>query len=224
MFGSLGPIHRTISISSQGHPIASAPASRRPSSRHPSGVSTAIRTPAIPSRSLSRAPSLKPTFEQQEKFELSTVIDQELDEQLEDLPESDLQEIDAGSRSTSTTKRRKRGARKGKGGSAISPLDDTLATLANASQTLARELSKASKLSSRRYAKCLFSLRYCFSDFPYSTAIFRNHLHQLLPRSPRNRLSGNLVSARCPPTAWKRVLHLQQNCQRQTGCLPQRAT
>ncbi|TFK75350.1 kinase-like protein [Pluteus cervinus] len=145
-------VNRAVSISSQGHPIAvSTPASHRPCSRNPSGVSTVMRTPAVvPSRSLSRAPSLKPTYEQQEKFELSTVIDQ-VEEQVE--PPEASQEIETESRSTSTNKRRRRGARKGKGGTATaptSPIDDTLETLANASQTLAREISQASKASSRK--------------------------------------------------------------------------
>ena len=92
----------------------------------------------MPTRSLSRAPSLEPTFEREE---LSTVIDNEdevLDEQIP-------------SRTASTTKRRKRGARKGKSAGVEGPTtDDTLVTLAVASQSLAREISKASKPSSLR--------------------------------------------------------------------------
>ena len=130
-------MQRTMSNSSiQGHRLSlSAPISHRPSSRQ-SSFSTPVRTPAIPTRSLSRAPSLEPAFEREE---LSTVIDNEDDVLDEDIP----------SRSASTTKRRKRGARKGKSaGVENSTTDETLVTLAVASQSLAREISKASKSSS----------------------------------------------------------------------------
>ncbi|KAJ3487109.1 hypothetical protein NLJ89_g11746 [Agrocybe chaxingu] len=69
-------VRRTVSSSStQGHRISlSLPMSHRPSSRQASVSTTvtAVRTPAIPARSLSRAPSLEPAFEREE---LSTVID-----------------------------------------------------------------------------------------------------------------------------------------------------
>ncbi|KAF9268818.1 Pkinase-domain-containing protein [Marasmius fiardii PR-910] len=144
---------RTVSVTSitHGFPIStSTPMSHRPSSRQVSGTTT-VRTPAIPSRSLSRAPSLTAAYEQPEIAELSTVIDQEVEEQ-EDCPEDDLTPAGMTSRSTSTNKRRKRGARKGKGvsgtpGSTKYDVDDTLNTLAHASQSLARELSRTSKLS-----------------------------------------------------------------------------
>ncbi|THV06740.1 kinase-like protein [Dendrothele bispora CBS 962.96] len=142
---------RAISISSstQGFPISSStPMSHRPSSRHPSSGTT-VRTPAIPSRSLSRAPSLEPAYEKPETTELSTVIDQEVEEEREDQEQLESR--------SSTTKRRKRGARKGKGTTATAttpttPKDETLTTLAVASQSLAREISKASKASSGRSA------------------------------------------------------------------------
>ncbi|KAH9485259.1 Negative regulator of sexual conjugation and meiosis [Psilocybe cubensis] len=144
-------VHRTVSNSSQGHRISlSLPMSHRPSSRQASGCTTAARTPAIPARSLSRAPSLGPAFE---RVELSTVIDQDNEDEDAD-GEIDIEGMT--SRSTSTNKRRKRGARKGKGANVVTstptPQDSTLATLAVASQSLAREISKASRSSSHRSA------------------------------------------------------------------------
>ena len=148
---------RTVSVTSitHGFPIStSTPLSHRPSSRQVSRSNT-IRTPLIPSRSLSRAPSFGAPYEQYESAELSTVIDQEIEE-LDDKPEQedeDLTPAGMTSRSTSTNKRRKRGARKNKGasstpGSIKGDVDDTLNTLAVASQSLARELSRTSKVSS----------------------------------------------------------------------------
>jgi hypothetical protein len=137
---------RVVSTSSsQGFPIAqSVPVSRRPSSRQ---ASISIPSHAPGSRSRSRAPSLGPAYEV-DGLELPTVYDQELEE---------LDEEGMNSRSTSTNKRRKRGARKGKGSAMLtssplnpgSPTDDTLEILATASQSLAREISKASRSSSK---------------------------------------------------------------------------
>lgn len=157
---------RNVSISSMTHGYtisASTPISHRPQSRQASGSTTAVRTPAIPPRSLSRAPSLGPAYEHPEVSELSTVFDQEFEvEELETRDDQDLEdatdvlsevmsEEGMNSRSQSAHKRRKRGARKGKGTVATptTPKDETLATLAVASQSLARELSKTSKLSAR---------------------------------------------------------------------------
>jgi len=135
---------RVVSTSStQGFPIAqSVPASRRPSSRQ---ASINVHGHAPGSRSRSRAPSLGPAYEV-DGSELPTMFDHDLED-------------DEGmySRSASTNKRRKRGARKGKGSSIPissplgpgSPTDDTLDTLATASQSLAREISKASRSSSK---------------------------------------------------------------------------
>ncbi|GLB37279.1 putative protein tyrosine kinase [Lyophyllum shimeji] len=146
-------MHRTVSSSSQGHPIASStPISHRPTSRHPSTSTSAVRTPAMQPRTLSRAPSLSPAYEGREHSELSTVYDQEPEPEevghdAQEPRDLDLEIMD--SRSTSTTKRRKRGARKGKGAPlADTSKDQTLATLADASQSLAREISKASRSSS----------------------------------------------------------------------------
>ncbi|KAJ7755730.1 hypothetical protein DFH07DRAFT_821616 [Mycena maculata] len=154
-----------------GHRIScSIPLSHRPSSRQASGTASTIRTPAIQSRSLSRANSFGPAFEtayeKPETSELSTVIDQDAEEQEEEreyraFRDHDLQEQGqdgresemAESRSPSTNKRRKRGARKGKGQSQPpppTPKDETLETLAVASQSLAREISRASRASSHR--------------------------------------------------------------------------
>ncbi|KAF8904380.1 kinase-like domain-containing protein [Gymnopilus junonius] len=141
-------VHRTVSNSSTGHRISlSTPMSHRPSSRQASGCTTAVRTPAIPVRSLSRAPSLEPPFEREE---LSTVIDQDNEDDGDDVAD-DIEIEGMNSRSTSTNKRRKRGARKGKGtAAAASPAtaqDTNLQSLAVASESLAREISKASKAS-----------------------------------------------------------------------------
>lgn len=136
-------MQRTVSTgSTQGHPITSVPLSHRPTSRHPS-VAAAMRTPAMATRSLSRAPSLGPAYEREEQSELSIVYDHEGEEEAE----ANEPTQEPSSRSTSTTKRRKRGARKGKGSNAASPTspqDETIVTLAVASQSLARELSKQS--------------------------------------------------------------------------------
>ncbi|KAF9059792.1 hypothetical protein BDP27DRAFT_1238129 [Rhodocollybia butyracea] len=155
---------RNVSISSAttGFPIfASTPMSHRPQSRQASG-GTAVRTPAIPSRSLSRAPSFGPAYEHPEASELSTVFDQEpeIEEEIRENKEEEeaqdvLSEEGMNSRSHSAHKRRKRGARKGKGSvvaTPTTPYDETSATLDVASQSLqslARELSKTSKLSAR---------------------------------------------------------------------------
>ncbi|CAK5265705.1 unnamed protein product [Mycena citricolor] len=141
-----------------GHRISSStPVSHRPSSRQASGTA-GIRTPALPSRSLSRTGSFTQAFEAAKAAELSTVIDQEVEEIEEEqehelqLPEAPvLADISVESRSASTNKRRKRGARKGKGSqtpASVLPKDETLDVLATASQTLAREISKASRAAS----------------------------------------------------------------------------
>lgn len=130
------------------HPISSSLLqSHRPSSRQPSGA-PALRTPALPSRSLSSTTSLGPAYEL-EISELSTVYDQ-LEEQYEQ--DGDVEVEGMISRSTSTNKRRKRGARKGKGTTVVGPAltqNETLETLAVASQSLAREISKASRSSGK---------------------------------------------------------------------------
>ncbi|KAJ7124942.1 hypothetical protein C8R44DRAFT_127031 [Mycena epipterygia] len=169
LLGSQSPGHHragsTASLT-HGHRIScSIPISHRPSSRQASGTASTIRTPAIQSRSLSRAGSFGPAFEsayeKPEASELSTVIDQEMEEQEEEreyreFQDNDGRESEAGteSRSASTNKRRKRGARKGKGSQPpATPKDETLETLAVASQSLAREISRASRASSHKSHK-----------------------------------------------------------------------
>ncbi|OBZ67088.1 Negative regulator of sexual conjugation and meiosis [Grifola frondosa] len=132
---------RNISISSvQGHRLASIPHSRRPSLRN---ASSAEPPSQRVSRAMSRAPSLGPAYEVEAELApimLSPVHSRD-DEQAEPLPETE-------SRSTSTHKRRKRGARARAKGSLVPPAsihDDTLDTLAEASQALAREISRNSR-------------------------------------------------------------------------------
>jgi len=139
-------VHRTLS---QGYPLsAKMPSSHRPTSRQPSISTTAGRTPAIPTRSLSRAPSLGPADEREEACELSTVIDQDDEGENGNHNIFDLEIEETTSRSTSNHRRRKRGARKGKGAPLSTSQDEALATLAV--ESLAREISKASKSSSHR--------------------------------------------------------------------------
>ena len=140
---------RIVSSSScQGYPIThSNPGSRLPSSRQPS---LSLRVPNISSRPRSRAASLAPALGV-EGSELPTVYDQEPEDQ-------DHDEDGLYSRSASNNRRRKRGARKGKNAGVAppiplspgSPIDDTLQSLASASESLAREISKASRSSSKR--------------------------------------------------------------------------
>lgn len=170
---------RNLSMSSTvGYGLASVPASRRPSLRaqqHRVGdgrtswvMGTSSRVPSVrTSWALSRNPSfgvgpvsdlLPETL--LEASELPPVIDQEVEVEAEVQaePEVDADVLEAleetGSRTGSTHKRRKRGARKGKGAASSSSLvgspttptvDDTLNTLAAASQALAREISRTSK-------------------------------------------------------------------------------
>ncbi|KAF4598404.1 hypothetical protein EYR38_006806 [Pleurotus pulmonarius] len=168
LLGVPGSVAHSRSGSLTGaHPLSTATQiSYRPCSRPPSRCASnmAMLTPAGgQTRSLSRAPSLGPAFEREEAMvaaELSTVMDEEQIQELE--VDADVDQslataasgttdgasiIGTESRSTSTNKRRKRGARKGKGIAQppTTPQDATLETLAVASQSLARELSHASK-------------------------------------------------------------------------------
>lgn len=167
LLGGCHGMHRSMSSSStQGHPIASStPLSHRPTSRNPSVSAKNSRTPALVTRSLSRAPSLGPAYEREEPSELSTVYDQEYEELQPELEEKEsersLEEVqpqpgedDPVSIRTTSTKRRKRGLRR-KGPSTATPTtttDETLITLTIASQALAREISKASRASSTKSA------------------------------------------------------------------------
>lgn len=126
------PSHRghkrvlSTASSTQGHPLSSCPPSRRPSSR------AALRTPLVCSRSLSRAPSVGGVLVE-EPEDLSRERQDEHDE-------------DDDGRSRSTKKRGKRGSRKA---GQKTTTDETLQTLAVASQSLAREISLASRGASR---------------------------------------------------------------------------
>ncbi|THH01120.1 hypothetical protein EW026_g1511 [Hermanssonia centrifuga] len=143
-----------------GHRLSSIPHSRRPSLRSAAGS----RNPSQrASWALSRAPSLGPAFEEQENVHpnahtsvgvglgiLSPVPDQVIEEEHIELDQEQDADQEGDSRSASTQKRRKRGARKGKGVAGVSATtpDDTLETLASASQALAREISRKSRTSS----------------------------------------------------------------------------
>ncbi|KAG2368365.1 kinase-like domain-containing protein [Suillus spraguei] len=119
---------RVLSTASStlGHPLSSCPPSRRPSSR------AALRTPLVCSRSLSRAPSVGSVLVE-EPEDLSRECQGEHNE-------------DEDGRSRSTKKRGKRGSRKA---GQKTTTDETLQTLAVASQSLAREISLASRGASR---------------------------------------------------------------------------
>lgn len=129
------PSHRghkrvlSTASSTLGHPLSSCPPSRRPSSR------AALRTPLVCSRSLSRAPSVGGVLVE-EPEDLSRELPREPDEHNED----------EDGRSRSTKKRGKRGSRKA---GQKTTTDETLQTLAVASQSLAREISLASRGASR---------------------------------------------------------------------------
>ncbi|KAI0036915.1 hypothetical protein K488DRAFT_40121 [Vararia minispora EC-137] len=121
------------SVSSLGHGLNSVPPSRRPASRV--GSTAGVR--------MSRAPSVVGIVAEEER---APVISEEAEmEEIVEEPRELVQ--DPESRTSTSTKRRKRGARKGKGQAASpSPVPpDTSEILASASQTLARELSRASK-------------------------------------------------------------------------------
>lgn len=168
---SSGPSHsRSASFSVNlaevpGHRLASIPHSRRPSLRSAAGSRTpsvlaAAQRASLVATNISRQPSLQ-AFEESEHEHhsvianvglglggLSSLPDHAIEEE-EQEQEEHLEE--PNSRSASTQKRRKRGARKGKKDAAavtqtapVPPADDTLTTLASASQALARELSKTS--------------------------------------------------------------------------------
>ncbi|KAL4078322.1 hypothetical protein V8B97DRAFT_1865727 [Scleroderma yunnanense] len=169
---ALGHI-RVLSTSSTrfGHPLSSCPPSRRPSSR------AGLRTPILNSRSLSmsRAPSVSASVVGRGIGALETVVDvgdmsvEESEVVLRDISNT-LQHTEAGidadidgesgplkegeqeledGRSRSTKKRGRRGARKTKASTTVDDdKDKTLHDLAIASQSLAREISEASRSSS----------------------------------------------------------------------------
>ena len=132
---------RAISISStQGHPLASGLPPSRPASRQASINDTITRRG---SRSASRPPSFAHGYVE---TELPTVLDNDNEGELHEEPREEGAR--PNSRTSSTMKRRKRGARKNKGKEVqAEQVDLTLDTLAEASQTLAREISRSSKAS-----------------------------------------------------------------------------
>lgn len=169
--GQSRPGHnRVLSISSTtiGHALSSCPPSRRPSSR------AGVRTPILHPRSLSvsRAPSVSASVVGRAISALETVMDSDVGETSMEESEGVLGDVgtttvhakvdDHGGResskendsdfpedgrSRSTRKRGRRGARKSKNVTANEgDADETLQVLANASQTLARDLSRASSL------------------------------------------------------------------------------
>src|SRR6266850_1737579 len=146
-----------------GHTLASAPASRRPSSRQASVTGGSRRRPPVTLRSLTRDASRGPVLDRDGSDgaalrALGIVFDEEDEEdehQRLQQPQRQEQEHEAevgrspspSVRSTSNPKRRKRG-RKGKG---MTPSLDHIQTselLASASQTLARELSRQTRSAS----------------------------------------------------------------------------
>jgi len=146
----------TASIAT-GHPIASAPPSRRPSSRQPSIAGG----PPATLRSHTRNASMDPVLDRDGSDSavhpaLEFVLDEDEEDEQQQRQERQQQEeheAEVGRspspslRSNSNTKRRKRG-RKGKG---VTPSIDHIQTsefLASASQTLARELSRQTRSAS----------------------------------------------------------------------------
>ena len=135
---------RAVSVSStQGHPLAPGLPQSRPASRQASINNT---VPRRGSRSASRPPSFAHGFVE---TELPTVMDNDNEGEVHEEPHEESQ---PDSRTPSNAKRRKRGARKNKGkDTQTEQVDLTLETLAEASQTLAREISRTSKISSNGY-------------------------------------------------------------------------
>ena len=136
---------RAVSISStQGHPLASGLPQSRPASRQASINNTVARRG---SRSASRPPSFAHGFVE---TELPTVMDNDNEGEIHEEPQEEVQPD--SSRTSTTVKKRKRGARKNKGkDTQVEQVDLTLETLAEASQTLAREISRTSKISGNGY-------------------------------------------------------------------------
>ncbi|KAK7696049.1 hypothetical protein QCA50_000690 [Cerrena zonata] len=160
---------RNMSISSTvGYALASVPQSRRPSLRHASysgdRSSWALGgSSRVPSQRASWALSRQPSFvavdgsslpapmeeTYMEILNVNAMLDHSFLEQDEpaeqdifEINEAEIEVKETNSRSASTQKWRKRGARKGK--SANNNADDTLTVLAEASQALAKEISKTS--------------------------------------------------------------------------------
>ena len=136
---------RAVSISStQGHPLSPGLPQSRPASRQASVNNT---VPRRGSRSASRPPSFAHGYVE---TELPTVMDNDNEGEIHEEPHEE--EIQPDSRASTNVKRRKRGARKNKGkDTQTEQVDLTLETLAEASQSLAREISRTSRISSNGY-------------------------------------------------------------------------
>ena len=136
----------TASIS--GHPLASAPASRRPSSRQASIAASSPRRPPVVLRVIPQNPTDPVLDHDGPEGTLSPALDLVLNEEDEDEEQQrEEQQAEDGTRSLSTTKRRKRG-RKGKGLPPPTDHTQTSERLALASQTLVRELSRQTRSTS----------------------------------------------------------------------------
>ena len=124
---------RTVSISStQGHPLASDLSQSRPASRQVSINSTIARRG---SRSASQLPSFAHGFVE---TELPTAVDNDSEGEVNEEPHEE--EVQPDSRTSTSAEC---GVRKNKGKDIqIEQVDLTLETLAEASQTLAREISR----------------------------------------------------------------------------------
>ncbi|EIN11724.1 kinase-like protein [Punctularia strigosozonata HHB-11173 SS5] len=147
------PHHRVRSLSSTaGHPIVSTAPNSRPQSRQASETRPVRRLSGTPTFTPVQLASDDGILEVLRTSELSPVIDEERDAEMEaDLAQAadeneDEDEDGTGSRSQSNIKRRKRGARKSKPPPAADVQDAIAAELAFASQQLARELSRRTQL------------------------------------------------------------------------------
>src|SRR5229473_799062 len=151
----------TTSIAT-GHPIASAPASRRPSSRQPSIAGGSPRRPPVVLRSLTRNASVGPVHDGDGSDgatlpALDLVLDAEDEEEQQEQQwqephqqeehKAAIRSPSPSVRSNSNTKRRKRGC-KGKGMMPSMDHIQTSESLASVSQMLARELSRQTRSTS----------------------------------------------------------------------------
>jgi hypothetical protein len=135
----------TASISC--HPLASAPASRRPVSRQASLAGSSPCRPPVVLRVISQSNVDRVPDHDRPDGTLSPALDLVLNEEDEDEEQQQEQQAEDGVRSLSTAKRRKRG-RKGKGMMPLTDHTQTSERLALASQTLVRELSRQTRSTS----------------------------------------------------------------------------
>ncbi|KAH9032468.1 kinase-like protein [Lactarius pseudohatsudake] len=126
-----------------GHPLASAPASRRPSSRPPSAAGGSPRRPPALLHAISQNTPVDPVDHNGPDGMHPDLVLNEEDEDEEQQQQAE-DGLSPSVRSLSTTKRRKRG-RKGKGMTPPTDHTQTSERLAMASQTLVRELSRQTR-------------------------------------------------------------------------------